>query len=89
MSHFTGLVVLTENDLTQIIMKTVQSSRLVFKSGLLCRYRVVHPVKRRGGTGFENDKSLNKVHCKKIGRIYGRITGNQLPVHVPFFYGNA
>ena len=23
---------------------------------------------------------------KQIRRIYGRITGNQLPVHVPFFF---
>ena len=25
------------------------------------------------------------LHCKNIRRIYGRITGNQLPGHVPLF----
>ena len=27
------------------------------------------------------------LHCKKIRRFYSKITGNQLPVHFPFFYG--
>ena len=26
-----------------------------------------------------------KMHCKNIRRFYGKIIGNQLPVHFPFF----
>ena len=28
---------------------------------------------------------LPAVHCKKIRRFYGKIPGNQLPVHIPLF----
>ena len=29
--------------------------------------------------------NLNKVHCKKIRRFYGKIRDNQLPVHIQLF----
>ena len=31
----------------------------------------------------------NWLHCKNIFRFYGKITGNQLPVHFPLFFTGA
>ena len=30
-----------------------------------------------------------KIHCKNIRRFYGKITGDQLPVHFPLFFTDA
>ena len=30
-----------------------------------------------------------KIHCKNIRRFYGKITGNQLPVHFPLVFTGA
>ena len=32
---------------------------------------------------------LQFMHCKNIRRFYGKITGNQLPVHFPLFFTDA
>ena len=37
----------------------------------------------------QESKSITKMvelpHCKKIRRFYGKLPGNQLPVHIPLF----
>ena len=35
--------------------------------------------------GRQHLYSYVNVHCKKIRRFYGKIPGNQLPVHIPLF----
>ena len=39
----------------------------------------------RGRKTTIQQQQQQHLHCKKICRFYGKIPGNQLPVHIPLF----
>ena len=47
----------------------------------------LHPAELCTINTMMNNMGVNIQTLVKIHRIYGRITGNQLPVYVPLFYG--